>query len=294
MAGTHIFISYRREDAAGHAGRLYDRLVQQFGEAQVFLDFNAIPGATDFTEEIREALGRANVVLVVIGPRWLTAAGDRGRPRLQDPNDLVRAEIRTALRSKVAVIPVLVGGAEMPTRDQLPSDLSDLHTINAIEVSDRRFSGDVDNLIGTIARVQQTTVPVTTAAEIHAGHWEICKTMFRMASATILVELHRDGALSGRLAGMGSAAGETLKALGGMPDMQAIMGPFAQMTGQITYSGTWNYDVASKVLTLQLVDQIPGFGGGGETWQMRITGSDRGVYQAVDQAMMQYTLKRIG
>lgn len=76
MAGTHIFISYRREDAAGHAGRLYDRLVQRFGEAQVFLDFDAIPGATDFTEEIRDALAQANVVLVVIGPRWLVSAGE--------------------------------------------------------------------------------------------------------------------------------------------------------------------------------------------------------------------------
>src|SRR5687768_13692274 len=98
MAGTHIFLSYRREDAAGHAGRLYDRLTQHFGEAQVFLDVNAIPGATDFTEEIFEALARANVVLVVIGPRWLASAREGDRPRIYDPNDLVRAEIRTALR----------------------------------------------------------------------------------------------------------------------------------------------------------------------------------------------------
>ncbi len=294
MPGTYIFISYRREDAAGHAGRIYDRLVQRFGEAQVFLDFNAIPGATDFTEEIRDALGRANVVLIVIGPRWLTEVGDRGRPRLQEQNDIVRAEVRTALESKVAVIPVLVGGAKMPPREQLPADLSDLHALNAVEILDSRFAGDVDNLIQTIARIQQTTVPITTTAEIHPGHWEICKSNFGMASVTILAELRRDGSLSGRIAGIGGAAGEMWRMLGGLPDMQPVMGPLGQMMGQIAYSGAWNYDVTSKTLTLQLMAQVPGLGGGVETWQMHITGSDRGVFQAFDQSMVPYTIKRIG
>ena len=294
MAGTHIFISYRREDAAGHAGRLYDRLVQRFGEAQVFLDFDAIPGATDFTEEIRDALAQANVVLVVIGPRWLVSAGEGSRPRIHESDDLVRAEIRAALQSKVAVVPVLVGGARMPSKSQLPGDLSDLVTVNAVEVLDRRFSSDVDNLIHTIEKVGQIRVPVTTAAEIHAGHWEICITKPGLASATILLELHRDGKIDGRMAGLGGPLGEMVVGTMQRPDLQPYLGPFAEMLNQVMYTGSWNYEVNSKVLTLQLDSQIPFVGGQRETLQIRILGGDRGVYQGVDGMLTQYTLKRIG
>lgn len=256
----NIFISYRREDSAGHSGRLYDCLVQRFGEAQVFLDFNAIPGATDFTQEILKALARANVVLVVIGPRWCDASDAEGRKRLFTPNDIVRAEIGVALIKKVTVIPVLVDGASMPTQNQLPPDLSGLTAINAVTISDRRFSSDVDFLIQTIAEAQGTTVQVNVTSEIHAGVWEVCKTNYGMAPVTILVELHRDGSLTGRLAGMGGSAGEVLDTLGQTMDpfLRQVLGLF----GQLTYSGYWRYDTASKLLTLQLDGQLPGLGGG--------------------------------
>lgn len=294
MAGIYIFISYRREDAAGHAGRLYDRLVQRFGEAQVFLDFNAIPGATDFTEEILDALARATVVLVVIGPHWCDASDPTGNKRLFMQADLVRAEVGAALSKKVTIVPVLVGGASMPRTDQLPRDLRGLSNINAITVSDRSFSIDVDVLIQTIARTQQAFAPVNVASEIYAGQWEVCKTNYGMAPVTLNLELRRDGTLVGRLAGMGGGAGQMLTAFGQLPDLAGIMGPLNQLVGQITYRGTWRYDSASKLLTLQLVGQVPGIPAASETWQMTITGEDRGVYLAVDQALMQYTLKRVG
>lgn len=158
MAELYIFISYRREDAAGHAGRLYDRLVEHFGEANVFFDLSAIPGAADFTEEFRHGLALANAVLVVIGRHWLGPAQEGHRPRIHEPTDLVRAEVRAALESNVLVVPVLVGGARMPTGGELPHDISNLDTVNAIEVLDRRFSADVDNLIQMIACLQHTAV----------------------------------------------------------------------------------------------------------------------------------------
>ena len=54
-----IFLSYRREDAAGHAGRLYDRLTQNFGDESVFRDIDTIAPGTDFVDHIEKAIAQA-------------------------------------------------------------------------------------------------------------------------------------------------------------------------------------------------------------------------------------------
>jgi hypothetical protein len=291
MAGTRVFISYRRDDSAGHAGRLYDRLAQQFGEAQVFLDFEAIPGASDFTEEIRNALSHANFVLALIGPGWLRVTDPGGKPRLQNPNDLVRQEIRIALDSGTSVVPVLVGGAKMPRKEHLPPDISRLHTINAVTISDRRFSADADDLIRAIARIGETSVTVTPSAEVRPGHWEISKTHFGADTVTIVVELRRDGTLQGRLGDVGGHSGQMLEGLfGGAGDFSRAI---AQLVSDVQYFGQWSYNASSKLLTLNIMGQVQGLGGGAETWQIWITGSNQGVYQGRDQLLTQYTLKRI-
>jgi len=286
MKATHIFISYRREDSAGHAGRLYDKLAQQFGEAQVFEDFEAIPGATDFSKEIRAALRKAQVVLVVIGPHWSSATDEQGRRRLDDDRDLVRREIRTALDSDVAVIPVLVGGASMPRERELPDDIAGLCQRNAIEISNRRFREDCDRLIREITQLTGEEVMPTIEAEIKPGVWAITKSNYGMAPVTLTLELRRDGSIQGSLGSMGPL-GQIIHALdeGGMA---------GRLMGQISYGGQWSYDAASKVLILQLTGQVGMFGGGAETWQMQITGSARGAYQAMGAAMDSYEIKRIG
>jgi hypothetical protein len=146
-----IFISYRRDDSAGHSGRIHDRLSIHFGEDRVFRDVEDIGVGDDFVDVIHDAVGKCGVLLVVIGPDWLGITDAEGRRRLDDPKDFVRLEVASALgRREIRVIPVLVNGATMPKPDELPEDLKALSTRNALEVRDTRFDDDVTHLIKAI------------------------------------------------------------------------------------------------------------------------------------------------
>jgi hypothetical protein len=147
---SSIFLSYRRDDTAGHAGRLRDSLAERFGPGRVFMDLESIGAGADFVEVIRDAVGSSRVVIVLIGRRWLSAADKNGDRRLDNPQDFVRLEVETALGRGARVIPVLVQGAEMPTEEALPGPLAKLARRNAIEVSDSRWSFDVDRLADAI------------------------------------------------------------------------------------------------------------------------------------------------
>ena len=143
---ARFFISYRRGDSAGHAGRLSDALEQRFGADAVFQDIKDVAPGDDFMRDLDRALTSCAAMLVVIGPTWATAT-ENGQPRLFNESDLVRTEIATALlRSDVLVVPVLVNGATMPRIEQLPEPLRPLATRQAIELSDARWSYDVGRL----------------------------------------------------------------------------------------------------------------------------------------------------
>jgi type II secretory pathway pseudopilin PulG len=143
-----IFINYRRDDSSGWVGHLSQDLHAAFGDDEVFEDIADIEPGTDFTEAIEKKLDSVNVLLAVIGPRWVAAADKKtGRRRLDDPDDLVRKEIATALRRGIRVVPVLVGGASLPSAEELPDDLKGLLRRNACELSDTRWDYDVRQLI---------------------------------------------------------------------------------------------------------------------------------------------------
>src|SRR5579872_4347999 len=97
---SKIFISYRREDSADIAGRIYDNLTPPVGpflRDDVFKDVDTIPLGVNFKTHLESAVALCAVQLVVIGPRWLTVVGSDGNPRLHDPRDFVRIEIESAL-----------------------------------------------------------------------------------------------------------------------------------------------------------------------------------------------------
>ena len=160
--GGGIFVSYRRQETSHLAGRLYDRLADSFGEDQVFIDVDTIEPGVDFAEEIFGAVAACRVLLAIIGPAWLTAADGRGRRRLDDPNDTVRLEIETALTRGLRVIPILVDGAVMPTRGDLPTSLADLAARNALPVRHESFRADAGRLVTAIEQV--LAVPGTVAS----------------------------------------------------------------------------------------------------------------------------------
>jgi hypothetical protein len=137
-----IFISYRRDDAGGHAGRLCDRLTNRFGDDRIFMDIEDIQPGQHFVRSIEERIGACDVVVAVIGPRWLEMLNQRA----QEAEDFVRDEVRIALARNITVIPVLVGGAGLPQPGQLPAELSELSRRQAIEIRDDRFDDDVARL----------------------------------------------------------------------------------------------------------------------------------------------------
>ncbi len=151
MRRGQIFISYRRDDAAGYARALYGRLVQHFPTERVFMDVDAIEPGLPFDEAIQRALDQCEVLLVVIGKRWLEAAAGK-TPRINDPEDFVRLEIAAALARNIRVIPLLLDGARMPSEADLPEPLRALARRNALEVSNSRFQADTDRLLATIRK----------------------------------------------------------------------------------------------------------------------------------------------
>jgi hypothetical protein len=155
-AVPRIFISYRRDDSAGYAGRLYDRLSDQFDQNQVFMDVGNIEPGLDFVETIESAVSSVDVLIAVIGKQWLTITDSAGRRRLENPEDIVQLEIATAINRNIRVIPALVGGAIMPRSTDLPESLKNLARRSAIEISDTRFHYDVDRLIEVLEKVLTT------------------------------------------------------------------------------------------------------------------------------------------
>jgi energy-converting hydrogenase Eha subunit F len=145
-----IFLSYRREDAEGQAGRLYHDLVAVFGSDSVFMDVAAIQPGRDFLRAIDQSLNSCGVFLCLIGKNWLTTTDASGRRRLDDPADFVRIETVAALKRDIPVIPVQVQGATALRPEQLPDDLKDLAYRNAMELTHPRWESDVQLLVNAV------------------------------------------------------------------------------------------------------------------------------------------------
>lgn len=158
-----IFISYRRSDTAYAAGWLYDRLSDRFGGGQVFKDVDSLQPGDDFVEKITLAVSSCDVLLAVIGPDWVTAADEEGKPRLGDPADFVRVEIEAALTRGIRVIPLLVEGARMPRVSEVPQSLSPLIRRHALELSPSRFNRDAEDLMGVLDKAVPSAAPSASA-----------------------------------------------------------------------------------------------------------------------------------
>lgn len=175
MAAGRIFICYRRDDTAGHAGRLYDRLTQRF-RGRVFMDVAAIDAGTRWADVIDHTLRECDVAVILIGRRWLDAGADHP-PRLHLSDDPVRAEILAALRLKLTLVPVLVGGAAVPQAGQLTPDLAAILDWQVIRLDDDEFDHDASRLVAAIERCLPTEVvqppPATTGAEADAAPWSV-------------------------------------------------------------------------------------------------------------------------
>ena len=154
---TGIFLSYRRDDSQGEAHHLFDDLSKHLGQDQVFMDVTGIDPGKDFRKAIDGAVGSCDVLIVMIGKKWLDSMDDKGSRRLDDPKDFVRIETAAALRREISVIPVLVQGAAMPHSEQLPGDLEALAWRNAFEIRHARWEIDVAELLKALKKVVKTS-----------------------------------------------------------------------------------------------------------------------------------------
>ena len=152
-----LFVSYRRDDTGGRAGRLVDALVARFGARNVFQDVNAVAPGHDFRAQVEAAIAHSDAVLIVIGQDWLGMDGAVGGRRIDHEDDFVRLEVSTALNSGIPVVPVLVDGAVLPSHDELPDNMSQMLGRQAVTIRDASWHQDVDDVVRRLKGEERLT-----------------------------------------------------------------------------------------------------------------------------------------
>ena len=142
-----IFLCYRRQDTQGFARSIYDRLERKYGSQNVFRDVDSVPAGVRFPDWIQQKLSLSKIMIVLIGSEWLEILDEHKRRRLDLTDDWVRQEIHMALLSGIPIIPVLLQGARMPSKNELPSSIDKLADFQFAEVTDRRWDYDMGELI---------------------------------------------------------------------------------------------------------------------------------------------------
>ncbi len=168
-----VFLSYRRKDSPGYAGRISDHIRRHLGSGLVFRDVDELEAGADFVDTIEKTISACRAFILVIGPQWNPRDKD-GRARLDDPQDWVRREIAGALAHNLFMIPALVDGARMPAVDELPAEIAAITRRHAIELDDGRFESDVERLVRAV-RSALGEGPQTTAGPMEPRKPELSK-----------------------------------------------------------------------------------------------------------------------
>jgi len=174
MAGGRVFINYRRDDSRADSGRVYDRLAACF-PGRVFRDIVSLEPGVEWGTAIARVLGQTHACIIVIGKTWLNITDSAGRRRLDDSSDTVRHEILLAIQRQMRIFPVLVGGAQMPSADDLPPELRPLCRFHAIELNEQDWDEDVRKLIKALEPV------LGPARDLDAHH----RPLYRRASVLV-------------------------------------------------------------------------------------------------------------
>jgi hypothetical protein len=165
---TELFLSYRTDDSVHATMAMSDQLADHFGRTHVFRDHDSLLLGMVYPHRIRRALERCGTVLAVIGPHWLSARDARGRRRIDNTRDWVRTELRMAFEREIPVVPVLLDGTPLPTRQQLPGDIGLLSLSTYHQVRHQSFADDVRTLIEKLGGQIEKTPPATYTQISHA------------------------------------------------------------------------------------------------------------------------------
>lgn len=229
----NTFISYRRDDAAGYAGRLHEALEERLGTDQIFRDIDTLQPGQDFVRAIEDRLRECRVALVMIGREWLDARDSAGRRRLEQPHDFVRLEIAGALaRRDVQVVPVLIEEAVMPPSDALPEDIRALARRHAVRLRDDAWDHDVERLAVVIRDASgrtQDAVPDLPAAAVSPlrvrPRWITLAGVGLLIAVLVWLNAGRDGA-DDRVGGLDPSTASDSRASAAAPDgSPAARGP---------------------------------------------------------------------
>lgn len=173
-----IFVSYRRADTAGYAGRLVDQLKSHFGQ-QVFFDVDSISPGANFHQVIQETFAKCGAVVILIGKKWLER--DPAMPSFGDPKDVITQEVRFAMESRLPILPVLVDGASMPGESVLPAEFAGISRLNAIDLRHTSFDRDVDAVREQLGEI----LGAAKATKIEKGFLKIFGPYFGSSFARI-------------------------------------------------------------------------------------------------------------
>lgn len=192
-----IFISHRTQDEPWATAFVEHALIREFGEGNVFRDVHGITAGADYPKKLLDALGRSDVVLVLVGPQWLTIERNGGR-MLENADDWVRREITMALDLGKRVVPVLLDRTAMPTADQLPEEIRDFAFKQRVAIGSLTSQADIHRLIGELRRPPDGhTEPKAT---------EAAPSTFNQSATTIT---NIDGDLHGEVFHFGTQVGKT-------------------------------------------------------------------------------------
>jgi TIR domain len=219
-----IFLSYRRSDSASATGRLYDAIGRRFGTDTVYMDTSSMAWGEEWPRALERAVKAARVMIVVIGPSWLQASDQWGRRRIDQPDDWVRREIELALSGDKAILPLLVGGANMPPGEALPSELAGLADRTARPVRETSWTDDVEGILSSLATHVASEAREgepergSAGAEIDELEDELVRTRAAGAQFRSIATRFYSDPIEGRM-----AAAEEIAGIGGLLPVDAVL-----------------------------------------------------------------------
>jgi len=243
----NTFICYRRDDAEGYAGRIFDRLNNRFPN-RIFMDVTGISPGADFTRVIQERVGACHALIAIIGKEWLMMADEASRRRLFREDDYVRHEIATALKRNITVIPVLVRDAKMPPSESLPPDLAALSYRNAIQISDADFDHDVATLIKGLEFAFGEQPPTQVTPPVKAGKnncllWAVIGLLLGGVGFLFLLVM---GVIFSSQSGSNNGGSAPAPAYSYTPPTQPSLAP-ASVAADFEPVGRWTYQIENQV-----------------------------------------------
>ncbi len=148
-----VFVNYRREDTGGHARALESYLRSKLGDESIFFDRTDITPGTFLPDRIKLAAQASAVMLVLIGPDWLTKLAQR---RKMGAIDYVHEEILIALKHGKHIIPVIFDDSNWhkEASNDLPDDIKELaeYASRAIGGSTSEFDAQREQLVEMLCK----------------------------------------------------------------------------------------------------------------------------------------------